>query len=437
MSRSLKPTWPFSSRWIFHSDARIASPACSREMPLSVRSRRSCAPTSIRRTVGPLPACTSVTPTSQRPLSAHSLPRLSAPDPWSDPVHGKNNVDGCAWKPAGAGATAAGGGTPGRRGRLRSPLGPGCRGRAPGRAVGCLAGWWVRGPAAGLASTDRRARAGWFGERARPVRGQARNACVGLGARGGDPRCGQPNSGYIEFGCDPFPSSVGADHRGGPRVGGDSERLAVRLRAVPPARSEGRLGLPHLDAAGRPRAAGDLLGDRRPRRPPAAAPVPAHRARPRPRDGAVSARGGPCRGPGWTATAMGGRMMSSGRRPALCPEPPARLDRDQRLLGAYLQLLHGPGVAVRVGEAEEGAAVLVAERGELARLDAAADQLLAGGRGIGHHELQALHRTGSISRWPGRSPKTIEQPEPRGVSCTTCMCSLVVSWSSSKPTWSR
>src|SRR6266540_454850 len=35
MSRSLKLTWPFSSRWIFHSDARIASPACSREMPLS------------------------------------------------------------------------------------------------------------------------------------------------------------------------------------------------------------------------------------------------------------------------------------------------------------------------------------------------------------------------------------------------------------------
>ena len=31
----------------------------------------------------------------------------------------------------------------------------------------------------------------------------------------------------------------------------------------------------------------------------------------------------------------------------------------------------------------------------------------------------------------------IEQPEPGGVSWTTCMCSLVVSWSRWKPTWSR
>ena len=31
----------------------------------------------------------------------------------------------------------------------------------------------------------------------------------------------------------------------------------------------------------------------------------------------------------------------------------------------------------------------------------------------------------------------LEQPEPRGVSWTTCMCSFVVSWSSSKPTWPR
>src|SRR5436190_15653679 len=53
MSRSLKPTWPFSSRWIFHSEARMASPASSRDRPVSVRSRRSWAPTSMRRTVGP------------------------------------------------------------------------------------------------------------------------------------------------------------------------------------------------------------------------------------------------------------------------------------------------------------------------------------------------------------------------------------------------
>src|SRR5213083_2362317 len=66
-------------------------------------------------------------------------------------------------------------------------------------------------------------------------------------------------------------------------------------------------------------------------------------------------------------------------RPPLLPEPSACLDRDERLLGAHLQLLHGPRVAVRVGEAEEGGAVLVAEVDDLTRLDAAAEQLLAGG----------------------------------------------------------
>jgi hypothetical protein len=48
-----------------------------------------------------------------------------------------------------------------------------------------------------------------------------------------------------------------------------------------------------------------------------------------------------------------------------------------------------------------------------------------------------LREPGAISRWGGRSPITIEQPDPRGVSCTTCMCSFRVSWSSSKPTLSR
>jgi hypothetical protein len=122
---------------------------------------------------------------------------------------------------------------------------------------------------------------------------------------------------------------------------------------------------------------------------------------------------------------------------SLPPEPSAGLDGDQRLLGADLQLLHCPGVAVRVGEAEEGAAVLVAEGDELARLDAAADQLVSGGLGVGDHQLQTRIEPGSISRWLVRSPTTIEQPKPRGVSCTTCMCSFLVLWSSSKPTWSR
>ena len=53
MSRSLKPTWPFSRRWIFHSEARMAWAASSRVRPSSVRNRRNRAPTSIRRTVGP------------------------------------------------------------------------------------------------------------------------------------------------------------------------------------------------------------------------------------------------------------------------------------------------------------------------------------------------------------------------------------------------
>ena len=44
---------------------------------------------------------------------------------------------------------------------------------------------------------------------------------------------------------------------------------------------------------------------------------------------------------------------------------------------------------------------------------------------------------GSIARCGGRSPKTIEQPDPSGVSCTTCMCSFWVSWSRWKPTLSR
>src|SRR5262245_20572123 len=57
MSRSLKPTWPFSSRWIFHAHARMAAAASSRLRPRSVRNRRNRAPTSIRWTVGPPPLC--------------------------------------------------------------------------------------------------------------------------------------------------------------------------------------------------------------------------------------------------------------------------------------------------------------------------------------------------------------------------------------------
>src|SRR6266545_5554667 len=54
-SRALKLTRPSSIRLILEPEARIASPAASRVMPFASRSCRSCAPTSMRSTVGPLP----------------------------------------------------------------------------------------------------------------------------------------------------------------------------------------------------------------------------------------------------------------------------------------------------------------------------------------------------------------------------------------------
>src|SRR4029450_3282709 len=95
MSRSLKPTWPFSSRWIFHSEARMASPACSRDSPASIRSRRSCVPTSIRWTVGPpgavLPSVIGSTfPETELPHSL--LPRRSCPGSRS------GSVDWTPWR---------------------------------------------------------------------------------------------------------------------------------------------------------------------------------------------------------------------------------------------------------------------------------------------------------------------------------------------------
>jgi hypothetical protein len=44
---------------------------------------------------------------------------------------------------------------------------------------------------------------------------------------------------------------------------------------------------------------------------------------------------------------------------------------------------------------------------------------------------------GAICCWAGRSPTTIEQPDPGGVSWATCIHSLVVSWSRWKPILSR
>src|SRR4051794_40805044 len=53
MSRSLKLTRPSSRRLILDSEARIRYPAASRVSPRASRKRRNCAPTKIRRTVGP------------------------------------------------------------------------------------------------------------------------------------------------------------------------------------------------------------------------------------------------------------------------------------------------------------------------------------------------------------------------------------------------
>ena len=103
------------------------------------------------------------------------------------------------------------------------------------------------------------------------------------------------------------------------------------------------------------------------------------------------------------------------------------LERDERHFGAGLDLLDGPRVAVGVAEAEERAAVALVEDLDLAGLDAAIEQLLAGGRASATTSCRPRIDPGVISRCAGRSPMTIEQPDPRGVSWTTCMCSFVVS----------
>src|SRR3989442_1534313 len=76
------------------------------------------------------------------------------------------------------------------------------------------------------------------------------------------------------------------------------------------------------------------------------------------------------------------------------PEAASMLDRDQRFVGADFELLHGPGVAVRVAEAEERAAVAWVEHGDLAAFHAAVEQLASCRFRVRDHELQAAYRTG-------------------------------------------
>jgi hypothetical protein len=81
------------------------------------------------------------------------------------------------------------------------------------------------------------------------------------------------------------------------------------------------------------------------------------------------------------------------------------VDRDQGLLGAGLDLLDGPGVAVRIAEAEERPTVALVEDRDLAAFDAAIGQLLAGRLGIGDDQ-RASSRAPSRSAMAGRRSRS-------------------------------
>ena len=66
--------------------------------------------------------------------------------------------------------------------------------------------------------------------------------------------------------------------------------------------------------------------------------------------------------------------------------------RDQRLLGPRLDLLHCPGIAIGIGEAEERTAILLAEDRDLTGRNAAGDQLLARRVRVGDDKLETRHR---------------------------------------------
>jgi hypothetical protein len=56
--------------------------------------------------------------------------------------------------------------------------------------------------------------------------------------------------------------------------------------------------------------------------------------------------------------------------------------------------LHRPSIAIGIGETEERATILLTEAGDLAGLNAAADQLLPCRVRVGDDELETLHRAG-------------------------------------------
>src|SRR4051812_23774741 len=75
-------------------------------------------------------------------------------------------------------------------------------------------------------------------------------------------------------------------------------------------------------------------------------------------------------------------------------ETAAGLVRDEWLLAADLELLDGPRVAVRVGEAEERATVARVDDLDVGALDAPADELGSSRGGVGHDELDAVEGSG-------------------------------------------
>src|SRR6478752_3547760 len=80
----------------------------------------------------------------------------------------------------------------------------------------------------------------------------------------------------------------------------------------------------------------------------------------------------------WVWGFRSGHGVARGSELDAITEAAARLGRDQRFVGAGLDLLHGPGVPVGIAETEEGSAVTVVEDGDLAGLDAAVQQFMPG-----------------------------------------------------------
>ena len=152
-----------------------------------------------------------------------------------------------------------------------------------------------------------------------------------------------------------------------------------------------------------------------------------------------------------------GRVLAGARNPELAHDLRARAEEARAMLAARGLRAQGPagvGLTPRSGrgpragsaasrprtlscctdhccrrgrEAEERPAVALVEDDDLAALDTALDELARAAAPSATTSWRLFIEPGSIARCGGRSPNTIEQPEPGGVSCTTCMCSFFVS----------